>query len=136
MMGTPRPVDGGASPCMAEFIKLREEIKKKGMAAKAAGQRHVTRKEMCEYITAYAAAEARWIDVTEAGVQTCGIPAGIVNQLQEVHASTEQTKGNVCAGVLPSRPGDRNLFPVGDRPSKRDFFPLGDWGFLGDLHRR
>jgi uncharacterized protein GlcG (DUF336 family) len=28
--------------------------------------------EMCECVTAYAAAEERWIDFIEAGVRTCG----------------------------------------------------------------
>ena len=140
MMGAPRPVDGGAPQCMAEFTKLREAVEKKGMAAKAAGQRHVTRKEMCEYITAYAAAEARWIDFTEAGVQTCGIPAGIVNRLQEVHANTERTRVKVCAdsvalnGISPLMP--RVHMDDFTHPSNREFFPLGDWGFPEDLHRR
>lgn len=84
-------------PCMAEFAKLRQEVEKKGMAAKAAGQRKVGREEMCKHITTYAAAEAKWVKFTESGVQTCGIPIQVVNQLKQVHANTEQTREKICA---------------------------------------
>jgi hypothetical protein len=99
MMGAPRPMGGGGGmpPCMAEFAKLREEAEKKGMAAKAAGQRKVGREEMCKYITTYATAEAKWVKFTESGVQTCGIPAQVANQLKQVHANTEQTREKICA---------------------------------------
>jgi hypothetical protein len=97
MAGAPNPANGGAPPCRAEFARLREAVEKKGVAAKAADRRHVTRKEMCEYVTAYAAAEARWVDFTEAGVRTCGIPAGIASQLHEVQTNTERTRVKVCA---------------------------------------
>ncbi len=107
-MGAPRPMGGGAGmpPCMAEFAKMREEVEKKGMAAKAAGQRKVGREEMCKYITTYATAEAKWVKFTESGVQTCGIPAQVANQLKQVHANTEQTREKICTAgptmVAPS----------------------------------
>jgi hypothetical protein len=88
---------GGMPPCMAEFAKLREDVEKKGMAAKAAGQRKVGREEMCKFITTYATAEAKWVKFTESGVQTCGIPAQVANQLKQVHSNTEQTREKICA---------------------------------------
>jgi hypothetical protein len=87
---------GGAPPCMAEFTKLREEVEKKGMAAKAVSQKKPAREEMCKYITAYADAEAKWVKFTVSSVQTCGIPPQVAEQLQKVHAGTEQTKQKVC----------------------------------------
>jgi hypothetical protein len=86
----------GQPPCMAEYVKLREDVQKKGMAAKAAGERKVPREEMCKLITSYAASEAKWVKFTEAGVQTCGIPAEVANQLKQVHANTEQTREKIC----------------------------------------
>jgi hypothetical protein len=53
-------------------------------------------------------------------------------QLKQVPANTELTREKVCAGALPFRPGDRDLFPS---PSNRELLPLGDWGLPGDLHR-
>src|SRR5262245_36170325 len=68
------PFGGGGemAPCMAEFSKLREDVQKLGLAAKAAGQRKVSRQEMCKHITAYSAAELKWVNYTEANVQSCG----------------------------------------------------------------
>ena len=84
-------------PCMAEFSKLRDDVQNKGLAAKAAGQRKVSREEMCKYITTYSAAELKWVKYTEANVKSCGIPAEVVSQLKQVHSNTEQTKEKICA---------------------------------------
>jgi hypothetical protein len=81
---------------MAEFTRLREDVERKGVAAKSAGQRKLPREEMCKYITAYAAAEEKWASFTAAGVQSCGIPSQIATQLKQVHANTEQTKEKIC----------------------------------------
>src|SRR5215468_3650699 len=93
------PFDGGGAmpPCFAEFAKLREEVQKKALAAKAAGQRKVAREEMCKHISAYSVAESKWVKYTEANVASCGIPVQVVNQMKEVHGHTEQTKEKICA---------------------------------------
>ena len=62
-------------PCLAEFTKLREDVQKRGLAAKAAGERKVSREEMCKEVTAYSAVELKWVKFTEANVSKCGIPA-------------------------------------------------------------
>ena len=85
--------------CMAEFTKLREDVQNKGLAAKAAGQRKVSREEMCSHITAYSVAVSKWIKWTESSVQNCGIPVQIVQQLQQVQSNTEETKKKICAAV-------------------------------------
>ncbi len=95
------PFGGGVPPCMAEFAKLRDDVQKKGLAAKAAGQRKVSREEMCKHITAYSSAELKWVKYTETNVTSCGIPAEVVQQLKQVHTNTEQTKEKICA-VAPS----------------------------------
>jgi hypothetical protein len=100
--GAPRivvPMSGKptVARCRAEFAKLLEEAKMKGTAAKAASQRQVGRKEMCEYIKAYIAAEARWINFTDVSVRTCGISSTTVNMLHQVHANAEQLQIKVCA---------------------------------------
>ena len=89
-------------PCMAEFAKLRDDVQKRGQAAKAAGERKVSREEMCKHITAYSAAELKWVKFTESNVAKCGIPVQVVNQLKEVHGRTEQAREKICAGGLPS----------------------------------
>ncbi len=97
-------------PCLAEFARLREEVEKKGMAAKAASRRKASREEMCRCVTSYADAETKWVAYTEAHVWSCGIPAQVANQLKEVHANTEQTNQKICmAGPLQ---------PAGDWPAR------------------
>ena len=88
---------GGEPPCMSEFAKLRDDVQKKGLAAKAAGDRKATREEMCKHITAYSSAELKWVKFSESNVSTCGIPVQVVQQLKQVHGHTEQTKEKICA---------------------------------------
>jgi len=108
-------------PCRAEFAELRDDVQRKGLAAKAAGQRKASREEMCKHITAYSAAELKWVKYTEANVESCAISAEVVSQLKQVHSNTEQTKEKICAagpitGPFPSlRDG-----PSGAPPSLRD----------------
>src|SRR5579872_5142216 len=99
-MGAPSmgaPPQGGMPPCMGEFTKLREEVQKRAMAAKAASERKVAREEMCKHITEYSSAELKWVKFTEANVSTCGIPQQVAQQLKQVHVHTEQTRQKVCA---------------------------------------
>jgi hypothetical protein len=95
---------GGAPPCVAEFAKLRDDVQKRGLAAKAAGEHKVSREEMCKHITSYSAAELKWVKYTEANVQACGIPAEVVQQLKQVHTNTEQTKEKICAAAPAAPP--------------------------------
>jgi hypothetical protein len=60
--GRSRSADAGAwSPRNAEFGKPHEDVQKCGLAAKAAGRRKVSREDMCKHITAYSAAELKWV---------------------------------------------------------------------------
>lgn len=97
----PQPAVPSPSPCTAEFAKLRQDVQQLGLAAKAAGQRKVSRQEMCGHITAYSAAELKWVNYAQAEVTTCGIPAQVVSQLKQVHGNTEQIKEKICAVVGP-----------------------------------
>ncbi len=91
---------------MAEFAKLKDDVQKRGLAAKAAGQRKppASREEMCKHITAYSAAELKWVKYTEANVTSCGIPSEVVSQLKQVHSNTEQTKEKICTAGPSAAP--------------------------------
>ena len=118
-VASPLGVGGGVSPCMEEFAKLRDEVQKRGLAAKAAGQAKASREEMCKHITAYSAAELKWVKYTEANVTSCSIPTEVVQQLKQVHTNTEQTKGRICAEVRFDVPSPRFDGPDSGRPSRR-----------------
>ena len=45
---------GGVPPCILEFTRLREDVEKKGKAAKAASEHKATREEMCKHVTVFA----------------------------------------------------------------------------------
>jgi hypothetical protein len=66
---------------------LRDDVQKRGLAAKVAGQRKASREEMCKHITAYSAAELKWVKYTEDNVTSCAIPTELALQLKQVHSS-------------------------------------------------
>jgi len=93
---------GGPSPeaqreCIAPFTTLRAEVEKRGMAAKAGGEKHVAREEMCKLVTLYSTAEAKWIKFAETNKSKCGIPDQIIHQLKAVHAKTTEGQKNLCS---------------------------------------
>jgi hypothetical protein len=90
-------VGGNPPPCVVEFGKLRDEVQKKGTAAKYASEHKTPREEMCKMVVAYSSAEQRWLKFAETGITACGIPVEIVNQLKQVHARTEQAREKICA---------------------------------------
>src|SRR5215831_875162 len=118
-MASPLGGGGGTPPCIEEFAKLRDEVQKRGLAAKTASQRKASREEMCKHITAYSAAELKWVKYTEANVTSCSIPTEVVQQLKQVHTNTEQTKGRICAEVRFDVPSPRFDGPDSGRPSRR-----------------
>ncbi len=87
----------GQQACVAEFARLRDDVQKKGLAAKAANERKASREEMCQHIIAYSSVESKWVQFTESNVTLCGIPADTVQKLKDVHRNTEQTRKKVCA---------------------------------------
>src|SRR5262249_52780179 len=83
--------------CMTKFTVLRSEVEKRGMAAKAGSEKQVSREEMCKLVTAYSAAEIKWVKYAEGNMSKCGIPKEIVHQLKTVHARTADGQKKLCA---------------------------------------
>jgi hypothetical protein len=93
---------GGPSPaaqqeCIVPFTALRAEVEKRGMAAKAGGEKRVAREEMCKLVTLYSAAEVKWVKFAETNASKCGIPKEIITQLKAVHAKTAEGQKNLCS---------------------------------------
>ena len=55
------------------------------------------REEMCKLVSAYSAAEQKWLQFTEANVSHVRHPGRRPAQLKQAHARTEQTKQKICA---------------------------------------
>jgi hypothetical protein len=94
--------------CILEFTKYREEVEKRAIAAKTGSEKKVTREEMCTLVTAYSAAEAKWIKFTEDNMAKCGIPKEAANQIKGVHVHTADARKKICAagpaGGVPAAP--------------------------------
>ena len=74
------------------------------MAAKAGSETRVSREEMCKLVTAYGAAEIKWLKYAEMNMTKCGIPYSVVNQMTTVHIKTLEGQKKLCAAGL--EPGD------------------------------
>jgi len=83
--------------CVAQFQALRGEVEKRGVAAKAGNGKQVAREELCKLVTAYSAAETKWVKYAEANMTKCGIPKPIITQLKTVHAKTADAQKKICA---------------------------------------
>ncbi len=104
---TPWPTMGGGmmgggptaaqQACIQEFGKFREEVEKRALAAKAGSEKKVPREEMCTLVTAYSAAETKWIKFSEDNIAKCGIPKEAVNQIKGVHVHTADARKKICA---------------------------------------
>jgi hypothetical protein len=52
---------------------------------------------MCEMVTAYSSAEAKWIKYSETNMARCAIPAQAIGQIKMVHVHTLDAKKKLCA---------------------------------------
>jgi hypothetical protein len=102
----PQQLGGGGAPppCFIEFTKMREDVEKKGRAAKALSERKPPREELCKQITVFATAEAKWVKFAEANVASCGIPKEVAQQLKTMHGNTEQARERICSGGPAAAP--------------------------------
>jgi hypothetical protein len=91
------PPPGAQQECVGPFTALRAEVEKKGMAARAGGEKQVSREEMCKLVTEYSAAETKWIKFAETNMSKCGIPKQIIQQLKTVHAKTTEGQKKLCS---------------------------------------
>jgi hypothetical protein len=111
--------------CVTQFTAIRSDVEQRGLAAKAASEKHASRAEMCKLVTAYGAAESKWIEFAEGNMSKCGIPKDIVAQLKTVHARTAEGQKKLCtAGFQPGfAPEDAPRFAPGDLREDYRFGP-------------
>ena len=96
-LGAPGPTPE-QQKCLQEFTSLRTEVEKRAKLAEAEGHKKEkpTREKMCELITGYSGAEAKWLKFIETNMSKCGIPPQIVEQIKTVHVRTADTRKKVC----------------------------------------
>jgi hypothetical protein len=97
MGGPPMAPTAVQQDCMREFTSLRQDVEKKGLAAKAGNEKKVTREEMCKLVGLYSTAEAKWIKFVADNLAKCGIPKQLVDQLKGAHVRTADARKHLCA---------------------------------------
>lgn len=89
---------------MNEFMPLRAEAEKRGMAIQAATKRKAAREEVCTLFKRFAEAEAKYVKYAETNANWCGIPADAVNQMKTNHGQTLRIRSQVCSVAAAPRP--------------------------------
>jgi hypothetical protein len=113
-LGTPSPFSAGGiawslpSPCMKDYVPLREAAENKRNLIETAGDRQVPAGETCQLLHAYSRAEAKIIKYVETNATTCGIPADVAERLKAGHSNTDTLRQRVCS--LAMRAQRRSLF--------------------------
>lgn len=117
----------GQPPCMNDFVPLRAEAEKRAGAIKAAAARKASREEICQLITRFSEAEAKFAKFVVTNASWCGIPPQIATQINTNHAKTVKTRNQVCSGggpiggmggpQLPPGPGLADVIGTGRTPN-------------------
>jgi hypothetical protein len=83
---------------------LREEVEKGAMAIKSAGERKVSREQVCPLFKTFAAKEAKMLNFLEKNRTLCGVPPNIIKQLKGSHANTIRIRNQVCSAAPAGGP--------------------------------
>jgi hypothetical protein len=98
------------SPCIQEFMKLRDDTEKKGKAIQAAGERKAPPQVACGLFNAFVAAETKMIKYATDNSVWCGIPPQVLQQLKQGHVKATEIRTKVCqAAAAPPRPAGPSL---------------------------
>jgi hypothetical protein len=97
MGGPPMAPTAAQQECVREFATLRQDVEKKGIAARTGNEKKVTREEMCKLVTIYSTSEAKWVKYAAVNMAKCGIPKPIVEQIKVAHSHTDDARKKLCA---------------------------------------
>ncbi|WP_246164427.1 hypothetical protein [Blastochloris sulfoviridis] len=98
--------------CVEDFARLRQDAEKRAGEVKAAGERKVPPREMCQAIRRFAESEAKVVKYLEENQPWCQIPPQVVAQAKNSHARTLKARTQVCSAKPVAAP-DRPAKPSG-----------------------
>lgn len=90
------PAQQPTPPCFKDFMALRQDAEKHGLAIKAASERKATAQEACKLFNALVTSERKMVKYVEANATWCGIPAQVLTQLKEGDKQTTQARDRIC----------------------------------------
>ncbi|MEX2128307.1 MAG: hypothetical protein WD871_08710 [Xanthobacteraceae bacterium] len=82
--------------CQDDFVKLRGEVDKRGLALKTAGEKKASAPEICRLLRNYTGKEAELVKFLADKQAACGVPTQIVNQAKEGHTKALAMRDQVC----------------------------------------
>jgi hypothetical protein len=94
----------GASNQCNDFVKFRDEAQKKGMAVRAATERHADRKEVCNLMISFVGAEGAMIKFLEDNKTWCGVPDQAILQAKASHEKSMKFRVMACTDAPESKP--------------------------------
>ena len=92
-----------AQVCLHELGRYWQEVQKQAIAAKTGSEKKATREEMCNLLTAYSTAHAKWIKYADEKMVTCGIAKQDVDQIKSALTRSLDTAKKLCANGSPFR---------------------------------
>jgi hypothetical protein len=92
----------GASVC-GNFIPLRNDAQKKGMAIGTAEKRHADPKELCSLVSSFSVAEAAALKFLTANKVWCGVPDQAIATATITHEKTMKFREMVCNPTAQQR---------------------------------
>ena len=111
-------------PCMADFIKLRNDTENKAKAIAEAGKRKVQPKEACRLFTVFHAAQAKMYKFATDNAAWCGIPPQVIEQIKAGMGQVAQVlwppAGDVVRRPVGLQPGRKAQNPAGARHGNRN----------------
>lgn len=105
-------------PCFKEFMALRTETDKRGMAIQAAGKKKVQPAVACRLFNDFSAAEVKLIKFVTSNAEKCQMPKELIDNLSKGHAKTTEIRTRVCeaAAAGPPKPAAPTLSDVLSSP--------------------
>ena len=84
---------------MKEFLPLRQDVEKRGLAIRAASERKATPQEACGLFNSFLTANVKMIKYAEKHAAQCGIPAQVVGEMKKGAEQAGQIRTKVCAAA-------------------------------------
>jgi hypothetical protein len=96
-----------SSPCVDQFVPLRQEVDKRFEATKAGIAKHGSAAEICNLLTKFSQAEAALMKFVEKNSATCPFPANMLENIKASNVKSEGYRKQACTAATsgPARPG-------------------------------
>jgi hypothetical protein len=99
------------------FMQLRDEAQKKALAVRTAVEHKVERKEICDLVTRYYAAENLVVKFLEDNKTWCGIPQEAIQAAKGNHEHTAKFRTAACTEAPAAKPKVPTLSDAINTPS-------------------